>query len=315
MPVIVSKNRLSAAKVCSAEDNIYYNLAENLNVFSNLDPAKPLGEKVDLSANLPVDAGHNFSGHCLYKDVHDKYEEYKKIAVLDDGFTALNIKKNLNIVLIDRTKDIFNQNVIPAGVLREPLAALKYADIIIITKNTEQTGDIAKIAVQNLEKDIRKFNKSCPIFYSYYKPVNLLGGGGAQKPLSFDSLKDNQMQILTVCAIGNPDYFYDNLISCGIKIGGKFEFEDHHRYAEQDLILLKSAVNLNNPYIIITTLKDYVKLKKFGGQEDYKDIIEKVYYLDFELVIDKLFFGFIYDSYKKYVEKTNPESIPYIIKN
>ena len=274
-----------------------------------------MGEKIDLSANLPVDAGHNFSGHCLYKDVHDKYEEYKKIAVLDDGVTALNIKKNLNIVLIDRTKDIFNQNVIPAGVLREPLAALKYADIIIITKNTEQTGDIAKIAVQNLEKDIRKFNKSCPIFYSYYKPVNLLGGGGAQKPLSFDSLKDNQMQILTVCAIGNPDYFYDNLISCGIKIGGKFEFEDHHRYAEQDLILLKSAVNLNNPYIIITTLKDYVKLKKFGGQEDYKDIIEKVYYLDFELVIDKLFFGFIYDSYKKYVEKTNPESLPYIIKN
>ncbi len=258
---------------------------------------------------------HNFSDHCLYKDVCDKYEEYKKIAVLDDGFTALNIKKDLNIVLIDRTKDIFNQNVIPAGILREDLTVLKYADIIIITKNTEQAGDITKITDKNLEKDIKRFNKSCPVFYSHYKPVNLLGGDAGQKSLNFDSLHDKRMRILTVCAIGNPDYFYDNLSSRGIKIDGKFEFEDHHRYTGQDLTLLKSAVNLNNPCIIITTLKDYVKLKKFGERKEYKDIIEKVYYLDFELVIDKLFFEFIYDNYKKYIERINPELLPYIIKN
>ncbi len=258
---------------------------------------------------------HNFSDHCLYKDVCDKYEEYKKIAVLDDGFTALNIKRDLNIVLIDRTKDIFNQNVIPAGILREDLTVLKYADIIIITKNTEQAGDITKITDKNLEKDIKRFNKSCPVFYSHYKPVNLLGGDAGQKSLNFDSLHDKRMRILTVCAIGNPDYFYDNLSSRGIKIDGKFEFEDHHRYTGQDLTLLKSAVNLNNPYIIITTLKDYVKLKKFGERKEYKNIIEKVYYLDFELVIDKLFFEFIYDNYKKYIERINPELLPYIIKN
>lgn len=290
---------MSAARICSQSDNIYYNLAENIDTFSGLDSTESI----------------NFSEHCLYKDAHDKYEEYKKIAILDDGFSALNIKKNLNIVLIDKTNNIFNQNVIPAGVLREPLSVLKYADIIVITKNTGQKGGILKIKDKNLEKGIRRFNKSSPIFYSCYKPVGLLGGDGGQKSLGFDSLSDRQIQISTICAIGNPDYFYNNLIGCGIKIDRKFEFEDHHRYTEEDIIGLNNGLNLNNPYIIITTLKDYVKLKRFGEQEKYKNIIEKVYYLDFELIIDKLFFEFIYDNYKKYIEKINPELIPYISKN
>ncbi len=297
------------------ENNIYYNLTGNPNAFSNLDPAKPLDESIDLSADISDGAGRDFSGHCLYKDVYGKYEEYKKIAILDDGFTALNIKRNLNIVLIDRTKDIFNQNVIPAGVLREPLTVLEYAGIIIVTKNTGQTGDITLITDKNLEKDIRRFNKSCPILYSYYKPVSLSGGDGGQKSPSLASLADKQMRILTICAIGNPGYFYDNLIGCGIEIGGKFEFEDHHIYTEEDIISLKNALNLNGPCIIITTLKDYVKLKRFGERKEYKDTIKKVYYLDFELVIDGAFFDFIYDGYKKYIEKINPELLPYIIKN
>ena len=313
--MIVSKNRMSAAKICSQESNIYYNLAERLNGFSDIDSTKWASETTGSSASLSNDI--NFSDHCLYKDVCDKYEEYKKIVVLDDGFSALNIKKNLNIVLIDRTTNIFKQNVIPAGVLREPLTVLKYADVIVITKSSGHvdTGDTIKITDKSLEKNIKRFNKSCPIFYSCYKPVNLLGAGGGKKSLSLNSISGEQIQILTVCAIGNPGYFYDNLTSCGIKIDRKFEFEDHHEYSEEDINCFKNSLNLNNPYIIITTLKDYVKLKRFGEQEKYKDIIKMVYYLDFELVIDEPFFEFIYDAYKKYIEKINPESLPYIIKN
>lgn len=257
----------------------------------------------------------SFSGHCLYKDIHGKYDKYKKIAVLDDGFSALNIKRHLNIVLIDRTINIFSQNVIPAGVLREPLSVLKYADAIVITKNAKQASDSLKTADKSIEKDIKRFNESAPIFYSCYNPTRLLGGGDGLISLDFERLRDIKTDIITICGIGNPEYFYDNLISCGIKIDRKFEFEDHHDYSEEDIIGLSNGLNSDNPYIIITTLKDYVKLKRFAKQGKFKALVKDIYYVDFELVIDKSFFEFIYNNYRKYVENINPDLLSYVFKD
>ncbi len=296
--MIVSGDRISAANICSENDNIYFNLAENATVFFNIDDVKP--------ANSPNDIGDaNLKGRCLYEDVHEKYEKHKKIAILDDGFSALNIKKNLDIVLIDKTSNIFDQNVIPAGVLREPLSALGYANVIVVTKNIKQRDGALKITDENFEKEIRRFNRFSPVFYSYYKPINLLGGNGGKNALSFSVLIEEQAYVTTICAIGNPSYFYDNLISCGIKIDRKLEFEDHHRYSEADIIDIKKGMNQNGNCIIITTLKDYVKLRIFGEQEEYKDIIKMIYYLDFEIILDKSFFEFIYDNYKKYEKEQN----------
>lgn len=287
---------MAAAKICSQNDNVYYNLAGNDSVFSDPDNVKSMSPPDDT-----IDA--NSAGHCIYESIHEEYETHKKIVILDDGFSALNIKKNLDIVLIDKTSNIFDQNVIPAGILREPLSALGYADAIVLTKNKEQKDGTSGIRDKDFEKSIRSFNRFSPVFYSYYKPVGLLGGDGGKDRLSLDGPANKRPHVTTVCAIGNPNYFYDNLLAAGIEIDRKLEFEDHHRYSEEDIIDIKGSINKNRTCIIITTLKDYVKLRTFGEREEYKDIIRMVYYLDFEIVLDKSFFEFIYNSYKKYEEK------------
>jgi tetraacyldisaccharide 4'-kinase len=293
--VIVSKNRLSAAEICSNNDDIYYNLAESTTIAGR-------AENHPGHSGLPSE-DINISGVCLYKDVRGEYENNKKIAILDDGFSALNIKKNLNIVLIDNTLNVFGQNVIPAGILREPLSVLKYADAIVINKCDKEI--LKKPLNLNIEKEIRKYNALCPLFYSYYEPAGILNDNeNGERSLTLGGL--NGKRAVTVCAIGNPGYFYDNLISSGIVIDRKIEFEDHHDYSEKDMKNIKDIMDAGKDYPVITTLKDYVKLKRFRGEENYKDAFNKIYYLDFELIIDKSFFEFIYynyNNYKKYSEK------------
>lgn len=294
IPVIISKNRLSAAKVCSDNDDIYYNLAEDARAFcdslSDGDNAK-IEEKTG-SEDM------NISGECLYKGVSGEYGKHKKVAIIDDGFSALNIKKNLNIVLIDNTVDIFRQNVIPAGILREPLSVLKYADIIVVNKCDE---GISK-KPSGIDKKIRKYNASCPLFYSHYKPTGIFNDyKNTGEDTNLKGLKNRK--VITVCAIGNPDYFYDNLISCGALISHKLEFEDHCDYSEKDMESIRDLFDNHKDCLIITTSKDYVKLKRFNERESYGHMFDKIYYLDFELVIDKSFFEFIYDNYKGYSEK------------
>ena len=238
IPVIVSKDRLSAAKACSFNDEIYYNLAETGEGFSEA----PDGE----------DENREIPGKCLYGDTHPEVEKHKKIAILDDAFSALNIKKNRNIILIDDTVDIFAQYVIPAGILREPVSVLKYADVVIINKCSP---GLRKNISGYLEAGIRRYNRSCPVFYSYYKPKGLLNYfGDAVRTEALEALKGKK--IIAFCAIGNPGYFYDNLEGCGALVDISLEFEDHHDYTEKDVRNIMAALDKDSGYVAVSNLKD-----------------------------------------------------------
>ena len=284
IPVIVSKNRFSAAKICLNNNEIYYNLAETA-----ADIIHGSGEGIN-GVSVPVPDDIEISGKCAYQGVRNEFGRSKKIAILDDGFTALNVKKNINIVLIDANIDIFMQNVIPAGILREPLSALKYADIIVINKCRPELLENPSGFKNEAEIKIKKYNKNCPVFYSYYKPDKLVSRNNA---IPCADLKGKKA--VAVCAIGNPDYFYENLSNCGAEIDYKMEFRDHYEYAETDIKNLEGVMAQNKEYIAIATLKDYLKLKRFNKSP----IFDRIYYLDFEIVIDKIFFEYIYNTYKK----------------
>ena len=92
IPVVVSKNRLKASTLC-LQETAYVNLRDIYEAESfDIDSIDNGGININ---NSHYD-DDEFSSHCAYGDVHDKYEKYKRISIIDDGFTALNIKKNLN---------------------------------------------------------------------------------------------------------------------------------------------------------------------------------------------------------------------------
>ncbi len=286
---MVSKNRYKGAAACSVND-IYYNLHLK-------------AHDAEISSNSGINEDNaDVSTRCIYDKIHkihDKYEEYKKIAILDDGFTALNIRKNINILLIDGTKNIFNQFPLPAGTLREPLSAVRFCDCFIITKSIEKN--------RLLESGIRRFNTVSPIFYSYYLPKILKGGLDGSETIPLKDLKGKS--IVTVSAIGNPEYFYKNLGDCGMIVTDILEFKDHYAYGKKDMMKLRRLLKKsgkNGPVIAITTSKDYVKLRECGPE--YSDILNRLYYLDFDLKIDSSFYGYILTAYEEYLKKVKPHN-------
>src|SRR5690606_39406681 len=55
--------------------------------------------------------------------------------VLDDGFQYLPLKGRLNLLLVDKTNPFGNGQLLPRGILREPIKHLKRASYVFLTKS------------------------------------------------------------------------------------------------------------------------------------------------------------------------------------
>ena len=93
---------------------------------------------------------------------------------LDDGFsTPKNWGRDLDIVTVDAAQPFGTGKLLPAGTLREPVSALRRADLIMLTR-----VDTAK-SVAEVREDITKLVGDKPIIESRHEPTRLyrLGGG------------------------------------------------------------------------------------------------------------------------------------------
>ena len=54
--------------------------------------------------------------------------------IMDDGFQHLHLKPKINIMLVDSTNPFSNHELLPRGLLREPIKNMRRADFIFLTK-------------------------------------------------------------------------------------------------------------------------------------------------------------------------------------
>lgn len=164
--------------------------------------------------------------------------------VLDDGFQHRKLKRDLDIVLVDSEKLYGNENLLPAGPLREGKEAFKRIDrMVIVSKNTnhEKAEKLAKITAKKIK---------IPTTLCYTEPdyvYNIKTG---------EILPDNS-EAAAISAIGQPEQFYKFLGN--YRITKTLTFGDHHRYEEGEL----------PEGTIITTEKDAVKMKNFNRDDIY----------------------------------------------
>ena len=171
---------------------------------------------------------------------------------MDDGYQDFKIKKNLNILCFNENQLIGNGLVIPSGPLRESLYSLKYAEIILI--NGKRNLDF--------ERKILKINKNLQVFYSKYKLV-------------FPYVCKNK-NILAFAGIGNPENFFNLLLSNGFNIIRKINYPDHYKYKRKELEDIISEAQEKN-LEIVTTEKDFYRIKKYK--------LNKINYIKIEIEI------------------------------
>lgn len=176
------------------------------------------------------------------------------LVVLDDAYQHRKLKPGYSILLFD-FKSLFQPIItLPTGNFRDNMAATKRADSIVITKCPNTVSDEQK---KHIEKHIRKYNMTSPIFYTsiyYDKPKN-------NKNERLD-IELKGYEILLFCGIANPDPLVEYLQQKGNNVS-LIEFPDHYNYESKDFEkVIKSfeAISFNKK-IILTTEKDMQRIQ------------------------------------------------------
>ena len=213
-----------------------------------LDSHKSGDEPYMLASNLPdvavlVDRDRVKSGRYAINRLNCD------TLVLDDGFQYLSLKPRVQIVLVDMTNPFGNENVLPRGILREPIRNIRRADFIFITKSD------GKSAGPVIEQ-IRRFNQRAEIIECRHCPRHLHNVLTAeQQPLA--SLQGQKVAALS--GIAAPAGFEESIEGFGATLVERFRFADHHRYTQQEMIDLINASSKAGADAIITTEKDAVR--------------------------------------------------------
>lgn len=172
--------------------------------------------------------------------------------VLDDGFQQWRIKKDLEIVTIDATNPFGNRHLIPRGILREPLSALRRADIFMLTR-----ADMSS-RVQEIKEILSRLNPKAQIFESVHKPAGFYDLNKEGPVVGQEAFSGKSVTLFS--GIGNPDSFEDLIRSLKVNIGLSFRFRDHHIYSREDLDKIIRESENKGIDTIITTEKDAVRL-------------------------------------------------------
>jgi tetraacyldisaccharide 4'-kinase len=158
--------------------------------------------------------------------------------LLDDGFQHWRLKRQVDIVLIDAL-DPF-----PPNRLREPMSALARASMFVITRSDGPRPGI--------ERELRNWNASAPIFYSRVQPECWIEGAtGRRLELCDPSLKS----AAAFCGLANPGSFWASLAALGLRPLERIAFPDHTRYDRQVIAEL-----LKKHRALLTTEKDWINL-------------------------------------------------------
>jgi len=187
-------------------------------------------------------------------------EYFADTLVLDDGFQQWRMIKDLDIAVIDAVNPFGNRNMLPRGILREPLSSLKRADIFMLTK-TDMAADLNK-----LKAYLQRLNSKAEIFESVHKPVSLYRLDKKTEALSLDFLKGKAVCLF--CGIGDPASFESLINKSGAKIAVSLIYPDHHDYTDVDLENIICAAVEKNIDTIITTEKDAARIMN-SGLNDY----------------------------------------------
>lgn len=180
--------------------------------------------------------------------------EHVDVIVLDDAFQHRRIHRDLNIVLVDATNPFGFGHQLPRGLLRESLCGFNRADLVLVTR--ANAASPAKLS--QIESTILQYNTELKlnIHRVAFRPTSLLSADGQTHPLS--TSQDQRATIVT--AIGNPEAFVSTCRQFGVEIATSMFFADHHHYSEADLQQVARHAEAAQAPLILTTLKDLVKI-------------------------------------------------------
>lgn len=190
------------------------------------------------------------------------------VFLLDDGFQHLQLARDINILLVDASRPLHSEFLLPRGRLREPLSAIHRADLVVFTRVNDQLW---------LKRAIQEFPEF-PIFPATTRLVRYRRLSKALDAIASD-LELPPQPVFAFCGVGNPDAFFTDVDRWGSRVVGRSIHRDHHFYSQRDLRRLEAAAKSAGARALLTTEKD---ARNLG---DLTTASLPVYYCEIEIKI------------------------------
>jgi tetraacyldisaccharide 4'-kinase len=166
------------------------------------------------------------------------------VHILDDGFQHFAIDRDVDLLLA--SEEDLNDRPLPAGRLREGLAAAAFADAALVTAGYSTA----------VERVARQLGVS-----TAFGVTRVLGAPRAISGNRDSVVVPPESRVFAAAAIARPERFFSDVASAGWHVVGSMAFRDHRRFTAADVARIASAARAAAAAIVLTTEKDAVRLE------------------------------------------------------
>ena len=208
------------------------------------------------------------------------------LIVMDDGFQHRYVEPKVNIVMIDATRPVQHDRMLPLGTLRDLPEELHRAHYFVVTKCPEKMAPIDRRILRKVLIQVA-YQRVYFTRFESFMPQPLFPDAAPGEPLV------QGQQVIALSGIGSPKPFLAALRE-SYEVVAEMTLDDHHVYKVRDLNRLRELLDKFPGAVIVTTEKDAVKLTNRAKIPE--EIQRRIYYLPINI-------SFIEDSATDFLQK------------
>ena len=212
-------------------------------------PPEPSDEEAEYALRLPdvpvVADPDRLSALRRFLDANPAVDS----VLLDDGFQHRRLARDLDLVLIDATRETLGDRLLPAGFLREPPSALRRADAVVVTRAVRVDDAI--------DAKIRAAHGRPPVAWSrhVWTDLTVSAPDPRREPVQWLAGK----RVLTMLGVAHPASIVAQLEEAGAVVAVDVPARDHERFSPSKLERARGlAAELD---AVVFTAKDWVRVQ------------------------------------------------------
>lgn len=197
------------------------------------------------------------------------------IIIMDDGFQHRKVKAYINVIMVDATRPVQQDRMLPMGQLRDSIDSLVRAHYFIVTKCSKDMNDVER----RIHMKVLKQKAAHTVYFANIK-------SGEVKPV-FDEIEPkitSNSEVIAMSGIGNNEVFFSGIAS-RFRLVDTIALDDHHAYRMADLVLMEEMISQHPDAYIVTTEKDAVKLST--SKKVPQRIRQRLYYQEISMHFER----------------------------
>jgi tetraacyldisaccharide 4'-kinase len=171
------------------------------------------------------------------------------VIVLDDAYQHRYLHRDLNILVLEASRNILREPMLPAGMRREPLSGVSRADCVA------WSGVSPRSSLASLSEKTASWYRGPAVAYRTITEAVCRAGDDSPVPH-----QRHGSRLLAFSGIGNHRRFIEGLRGDGWSVGAEIVFPDHHWYVGADLQRILREFRDAHADFLMTTEKDAVRL-------------------------------------------------------